>query len=323
MPNNAMTFIFDNNQIEVLSFNNVILFSPYQIGECLELTNSSVRMAVRKMNKNQVIKLTNSDVKDIDIRKLNNAGENFLTESGVYKLIFKSQKPDAERLQDWLADEVIPQVRQTGGYIPMQGSANEPPLSEKDIMAKGYIIAMKTIDMRNQQIENMQKQLEKSNNDLIEAGDKILTLEPKGEYYDKVLQSGRGVNITTVASAYGISGQKLNDLLHTWGIQYKRFKRWFLYEEHKQKGWTLDDTFAKDAPNGGILVNRTMKWTEIGIEAIYQEMKSHGYKTLSEIEEEKALKQSMSKTTQLISDNFIVDNGEKQLSMLEEELKEC
>lgn len=28
----------------------------------------------------------------MNIRKLNNAGENFLTESGVYKLIFKSMK---------------------------------------------------------------------------------------------------------------------------------------------------------------------------------------------------------------------------------------
>lgn len=54
-------------------------------------------MAISKMNKNQVIKLTNSDVKDIDFRKLNNRGENFLTESGVYKLAFKSNKKEAER----------------------------------------------------------------------------------------------------------------------------------------------------------------------------------------------------------------------------------
>lgn len=35
------------------------------------------------LNAKQVIKIKNSDVKDIDIRKLNNTGENFLTESGV------------------------------------------------------------------------------------------------------------------------------------------------------------------------------------------------------------------------------------------------
>ena len=48
------------------------------------------------MNEKQVVKIKNSDVSKVDIRKLNNAGENFLTESGVYKLVFKSHKPNAE-----------------------------------------------------------------------------------------------------------------------------------------------------------------------------------------------------------------------------------
>ena len=40
----------------------------------------------------------------------------FLTESGVYKLIFKSRKEEAERFQDWVTDEVLPSIRQTGIY---------------------------------------------------------------------------------------------------------------------------------------------------------------------------------------------------------------
>lgn len=64
----------------------VRFFNPYHVGRCLDLTDSAVRMAISKMNENQVIKLTNSDIKDIDIRKLNNAGENFLKEAGVYKI---------------------------------------------------------------------------------------------------------------------------------------------------------------------------------------------------------------------------------------------
>lgn len=44
------------------------------------------------MSEKQVIKLKNSEVHDMHIRKLNNAGENFLTESGVYKLIPKLLK---------------------------------------------------------------------------------------------------------------------------------------------------------------------------------------------------------------------------------------
>lgn len=66
--------------------------------------------------KKQVVKLTNSDIGKTDIRKLNNAGENFLTESGVYKLVFKSHKPNAEAFTDWIADEVLPSIRKHGIY---------------------------------------------------------------------------------------------------------------------------------------------------------------------------------------------------------------
>lgn len=44
---------------------------------------------IRKMNDKQVVKLTNSKIGKPDFRKLHNTGENFLTESGVYKLVFK------------------------------------------------------------------------------------------------------------------------------------------------------------------------------------------------------------------------------------------
>lgn len=116
---------FEGNDVEVLNLNGKVLFNPYHVGRCLDLTESATRMAMSKMNGNQVAKLKNSDVKDIGIRKLNNAGENFLTESGVYKLIFRSNKPSAEKFQDWVTDEVLPAIRETGSYrkeelTPMQ-----------------------------------------------------------------------------------------------------------------------------------------------------------------------------------------------------------
>ena len=42
----------------------------------------------------------------------------FINESAVYKLAFRSRKPEAERFTDWIAGEVIPQIRKTGKYIP-------------------------------------------------------------------------------------------------------------------------------------------------------------------------------------------------------------
>lgn len=107
------------------------------------------------MNEKQAVILKNSDVWDKDIRKLNNAGEKFITESGVYKLVFKSRKPNAEAFTDWVTDEVLPQIRQTGGYIPVKEE-----YSDEEIMAKAFIIAQKTIEKKDAIIAQKDKKLE-------------------------------------------------------------------------------------------------------------------------------------------------------------------
>ncbi|WP_332869660.1 Bro-N domain-containing protein [Clostridioides difficile] len=118
---------FEGKEIEVFEFEGRILFNSKDVANCLDIKN--VNENIRLMNEKQVVKLRNSDISNTDIRKLNNAGENFLTESGVYKLIFKSRKEEAEKFQDWISDEVLPQIRQNGAYIT--DNANPEKLREK------------------------------------------------------------------------------------------------------------------------------------------------------------------------------------------------
>ena len=106
---------FEGHPVEVLKLNGIVLFNPKDVAEILEIKN--VNDNLRRMTSRQVIKLKNSDIGNTDFRKLNNAGESFLTESGVYKLIFKSRKPAAERFSDWVTDVVLPSIRKTGGYV--------------------------------------------------------------------------------------------------------------------------------------------------------------------------------------------------------------
>lgn len=40
----------------------------------------------------------------------------FVTESGLYKLIFTSRKPVAKEFTNWVTKEVLPQIRKTGSY---------------------------------------------------------------------------------------------------------------------------------------------------------------------------------------------------------------
>lgn len=112
--NNLM--VFENHNVEVFEFNGQVLFNPYHVGECLGLAESTVRRAIQNMNKNQVVKLTQSAVHNMNNLVIPTSGKNFLTESGVYKLIFKSRKKEAEKFADWVTDEVLPAIRKTGKY---------------------------------------------------------------------------------------------------------------------------------------------------------------------------------------------------------------
>lgn len=128
--------LFENQQVEVFELDGMAYFNPYHVGKCLEMADSTVRNYLSKMNNNQVRLLKNSDVHLKDIRKLNNAGEKFLTESGVYKLAFKSHKPNAEKFSDWVADEVLPSIRKTGSYSTEK--AKQPKIEAPHNMVKKF-----------------------------------------------------------------------------------------------------------------------------------------------------------------------------------------
>lgn len=41
----------------------------------------------------------------------------FIPESDLYRLVFRSKLPSAERFTDWVTSEVLPTIRKTGGYV--------------------------------------------------------------------------------------------------------------------------------------------------------------------------------------------------------------
>ena len=56
--------------------------------------------------------------------ELGRAGEtNFITESGLYAVILRSDKPNAKVFRKWVTSDVLPQIRKTGSYSkPMSTS---------------------------------------------------------------------------------------------------------------------------------------------------------------------------------------------------------
>lgn len=126
--------IFEGHEVEILEVNGTVLFNPYHVGKCLDMAEGTVKDHMSKMSRKQAVLMKNSDVGLTDFRKLNNAGEKFLTESGVYKLVFKSRKPNAEKFTDWVVDEVLPQIRKTGSY-----STKEKSIIEQGLIAAKFV----------------------------------------------------------------------------------------------------------------------------------------------------------------------------------------
>ena len=56
-----------------------------------------------------------------------------INESGLYALILASKLPQAKAFKRWVTSEVLPQIRQTGGYIPTRDAeGRQTPIARDD-----------------------------------------------------------------------------------------------------------------------------------------------------------------------------------------------
>ena len=83
---------------------------------------------------------------------IGNPNKIIINESGFYSLVLRSKLPEAKKFKRWVTSEVLPQIRKTGGYIPV----NEED-DEKTIMAKALQIMDKTIKEKNIKIEELEE----------------------------------------------------------------------------------------------------------------------------------------------------------------------
>lgn len=145
----------------------------------------------------------------------------FINESNLYKVIFQSRKPSAERFTDWVTDEVIPSIRKNGGYI-----ANQEQMTPEQIVANALIVAQNIISQKDRQIEEM---------------------KPKADFFDAVADSKTAISMNEVAKVLNIKGYGRNNLfeflrdnkvLDRWNVPYQRYvdNGWFrVIEQHYQK----------------------------------------------------------------------------------------
>ena len=197
------------------------------------------------------------DTEDRIVLKINDGCQNrdtiIINESGLYSLILSSKLPKAREFKHWVTAEVLPQIRKTGGYIPVNREDDE-----KTILAKAVKILMRTVEM--QKLE------------LAEQGMEIARLAPKAEYAEEVLLSPTCYTMTQVAKSLSMTVLQLQRWLHKKRIIYRSPSGcWMLYAEYLKKGYEAYRTKKGENLFGEVLWTDTyLVWTERGKEFIFK-----------------------------------------------------
>lgn len=72
---------------------------------------------------------------------------NVIPEGDIYRLIFSSKLPSAQKFEEWVMDEVLPEIRRTGGYIDEGATPQQlEELRQKINMLTNYKIKGDTIN---------------------------------------------------------------------------------------------------------------------------------------------------------------------------------
>ncbi|ADQ40216.1 phage antirepressor protein [Caldicellulosiruptor acetigenus I77R1B] len=143
---------------------------------------------------------------DLDFEQL------YIPEDGLYELAFESHASGARKFRKWVTQEVLPTIRQTGAYIK----------DTKKLLALAVLEANKIIQEHEQ---------------------KIKELQPKAEYYDKLVDRNLLTNFRDTAKELNIPERKLINLLLQKKILYRDAKGNLRpYAEYKEyfelKEWT-------------------------------------------------------------------------------------
>lgn len=130
-----------------------------------------------------------------------------ISESSLYNVILRSDKPEAKPFRKWVTSVVLPSIRKNGGYI-----ARQEELSPQELMAKALLVAQKTLTDRDARINELTAQNQ--------------IMQPKAEYFDELVARNLLTNFRETAKELGI---KEKDFVG-WLLEHK-----YIYRDQKNK----------------------------------------------------------------------------------------
>lgn len=145
----------------------------------------------------------------------------FVTENGLYRILMRSDKPNARHFQKQVS-KILKEIRLNGGYVVGH--------REEEFIENHYDFL--SPETKNAMLSEMREHIKKQNAIIEEQNRKILLDAPKVDYHDKVLNCDKLISVNEIANDIGISAKALNQFLHDEGIQYRQGKSWKIYSKH-------------------------------------------------------------------------------------------
>ena len=262
--------IFTNEEfgeVRTITVDGVVWFVAVDVCRALELSNVTVALERLKENERAKFNLGRYPIHG-------GGGEtNCVNEPGLYRLVFASRKPEAEKFQNWVYHEVLPSIRKTGGYMTPEKISeifNNPDAIIKICQEWKAALAEK---------EHLREIVD------LQAVE-IAELTPKANYYDLILQSKEALPISVIAKDYGYSARKFNKLLQQMRIQFKlKSGSWLVYQDYAKEGYTCTKTFQLE---DGTTRTHTY-WTPKGRAFLYEQLKRRGIIPLIEQDDEEGI----------------------------------
>lgn len=103
-----------------------------------------------------------------------------ISESGLYSVILRSDKPEAKPFRRWVTSEVLPSIRRSGGYI-----AGQEEMTPEELMAQALTVAQRTLEQREARISQLSAQ--------------AAIMAPKADYFDELVERNTLTNFRETA----------------------------------------------------------------------------------------------------------------------------
>lgn len=143
---NELKLVFENTEVEIFTINNQPMFEIYSTGMALgQVKKNSKGMLYPRKER------IDENVKSADITLSVHNGHKLINETQLYDLMLEMKTDKVKPFRKWIVNEVIPQIRITGGYIPIQ-----PDDTREVIMAKALKLADRTIQDKDTIISLLQ-----------------------------------------------------------------------------------------------------------------------------------------------------------------------